>query len=130
VTTTMPGVTSALLFPSNSLAAFSTIVLLAGLGACAKAPAVAISARKKTPVAQRLMIVSSKCRTPTIARPYEMSSPVGIAAAATHDPLWNAAQDQLLRDGHIHNYLRMLWGKKILEWSVSPRAALSILIDL
>ena len=42
-------------------------------------------------------------------------------AAATHDPLWNAAQGQLLREGHIHNYMRMLWGKKILEWSVTPR---------
>lgn len=51
-------------------------------------------------------------------------------AAATHDPLWNAAQGQLLRDGHIHNYLRMLWGKKILEWSASPQAAAAILIEL
>ena len=41
-------------------------------------------------------------------------------AAATHDPLWNAAQAQLVREGRIHNYLRMLWGKKILEWSRSP----------
>ena len=37
--------------------------------------------------------------------------------AKTHDPLWNAAQTQLLREGRIHNYLRMLWGKKILEWT-------------
>ena len=51
-------------------------------------------------------------------------------AAATHDPLWNAAQGQLLQEGHIHNYMRMLWGKKILEWSASPRAALSVLIQL
>ncbi len=50
--------------------------------------------------------------------------------AATHDPLWNAAQVQLVREGRIHNYLRMLWGKKILEWSESPRAALDILIEL
>lgn len=50
--------------------------------------------------------------------------------AATHDPLWNAAQGQLVREGHIHNYMRMLWGKKIIEWSASPRAALSILIEL
>lgn len=50
--------------------------------------------------------------------------------AATHDPLWNAAQGQLLQEGHIHNYMRMLWGKKILEWSVSPRVAVSILIEL
>lgn len=50
--------------------------------------------------------------------------------AATHDPLWNAAQGQLLREGRIHNYLRMLWGKKILEWSASPREALAVMIAL
>jgi deoxyribodipyrimidine photo-lyase len=51
-------------------------------------------------------------------------------AAATHDPLWNSAQRQLVREGRIHNYLRMLWGKKILEWSKSPREALRIMIEL
>ena len=50
--------------------------------------------------------------------------------AGTHDPLWNAAQGQLLREGRIHNYLRMLWGKKILHWSESPRAALEIMLEL
>jgi deoxyribodipyrimidine photo-lyase len=53
-----------------------------------------------------------------------------FATAATHDPLWNAAQVQLARQGRIHNYLRMLWGKKILHWSESPRAALQIMIEL
>jgi deoxyribodipyrimidine photo-lyase len=53
-----------------------------------------------------------------------------FAAARTHDPLWNAAQRQLVRDGRIHNYLRMLWGKKILEWSPTPRDALAVLIEL
>ncbi len=48
----------------------------------------------------------------------------------THDPLWNAAQRQLVREGRMHNYLRMLWGKKILEWSESPRAALEVMIEL
>ncbi|MBN1905318.1 MAG: deoxyribodipyrimidine photolyase [Deltaproteobacteria bacterium] len=48
----------------------------------------------------------------------------------THDPLWNAAQVQLVREGKIHNYLRMLWGKKILEWSPSPERALEIMIRL
>jgi deoxyribodipyrimidine photo-lyase len=51
-------------------------------------------------------------------------------AAATHDPLWNAAQTQLLREGRIHNYLRMLWGKKILEWTAEPRDALEVMIEL
>ncbi len=50
--------------------------------------------------------------------------------AATHDPLWNAAQVQLVREGRIHNYLRMLWGKKILQWSESPEKALEIMIEL
>jgi deoxyribodipyrimidine photo-lyase len=51
-------------------------------------------------------------------------------SAATHDPLWNAAQVQLVREGRIHNYLRMVWGKKILEWAASPREALDIMIEL
>lgn len=51
-------------------------------------------------------------------------------SGSTHDPLWNAAQQQLVREGHIHNYLRMLWGKKILEWTASPQSALSILVQL
>ena len=53
-----------------------------------------------------------------------------LRMAATHDPLWNAAQRQLLVDGTIHNYLRMLWGKKILEWSPSPQAALDVMLEL
>jgi deoxyribodipyrimidine photo-lyase len=50
--------------------------------------------------------------------------------ARTHDALWNAAQRQLLTEGRMHNYLRMLWGKKILEWSPSPELALEIMIEL
>jgi len=50
--------------------------------------------------------------------------------AATHDPLWNAAQTELVRDGRIHTYLRMLWGKKILEWSRTPQDALDTMIHL
>lgn len=48
----------------------------------------------------------------------------------THDMLWNAAQRQLVREGRIHNYLRMLWGKKILEWSASPERALEAMTEL
>ena len=51
-------------------------------------------------------------------------------SAKTHDQLWNAAQRQLVDEGYIHNYLRMLWGKKILEWSSSPRKALATMIEL
>lgn len=50
--------------------------------------------------------------------------------AETHDNIWNAAQRQLKEEGIIHNYLRMLWGKKILEWSANPRDALAIMIEL
>ena len=50
--------------------------------------------------------------------------------AKTHDPLWNAAQTQLLREGRIHNYLRMLWGKKIIEWTRTPEKALAIMVEL
>lgn len=51
-------------------------------------------------------------------------------SAQTHDPLWNAAQRELRAEGTIHNYLRMLWGKKILEWSESPEVALETMIEL
>jgi deoxyribodipyrimidine photo-lyase len=51
-------------------------------------------------------------------------------AAATHDAVWNAAQRQLVRDGWMHNYLRMLWGKKILEWSRTPEEALDTMTGL
>ena len=50
--------------------------------------------------------------------------------AATHDRLWNAAQTQLVREGRMHNYLRMLWGKKILEWTATPQDALAVMIEL
>jgi deoxyribodipyrimidine photo-lyase len=53
-----------------------------------------------------------------------------LADADTHDPLWNAAQVQLRREGRIHNYLRMLWGKKILEWSATPQEAAAAMIAL
>ena len=53
-----------------------------------------------------------------------------FAAARTHDPLWNAAQTELAREGRMHNYLRMLWGKKILEWTASPEEALAVMIEL
>ncbi len=41
----------------------------------------------------------------------------------THDPYWNAAQKELKERGVIQNYMRMYWGKKILEWSSLPREA-------
>ncbi len=48
----------------------------------------------------------------------------------THDPIWNAAQRQLRESGVMHNYLRMLWGKKVLEWSATPQEALEVAFHL
>lgn len=53
-----------------------------------------------------------------------------LEQSQTHDELWNAAQRQLVREGRMHNYLRMLWGKKVLEWSPTPRQAIEWLIHL
>jgi deoxyribodipyrimidine photo-lyase len=50
--------------------------------------------------------------------------------AETHDPLWNAAQRQMVDAGWMHGYMRMYWAKKILEWSPSPRAAYEIAVRL
>ncbi|MDH5315539.1 MAG: deoxyribodipyrimidine photo-lyase [Gemmatimonadota bacterium] len=50
--------------------------------------------------------------------------------ARTHDDLWNAAQRSLLRDGELHNYVRMLWGKSVLMWKETPSDALRVLEHL
>jgi deoxyribodipyrimidine photo-lyase len=53
-----------------------------------------------------------------------------LEGARTHDDLWNAAQRQMTVRGKMHGYLRMYWGKKILEWTPSPEEALRIAIYL
>lgn len=55
---------------------------------------------------------------------------VAWESASTHDPLWNAAQRELVATGTIHNYLRMLWGKKVIEWSRTPEEAYQTLVHL
>ncbi len=50
-------------------------------------------------------------------------SPERLEAAETDDPYWNAAQTEMVARGKMHNYMRMYWGKKILEWSESPEEA-------
>ncbi len=50
--------------------------------------------------------------------------------AQTHDPLWNAAQMEMVHKGKMHGYLRMYWAKKILEWTKSPEEAQRIAITL
>lgn len=46
-----------------------------------------------------------------------------LEAAETEDPYWNAAMNEMKHTGYMHNYMRMYWGKKILEWSSSPEYA-------
>lgn len=50
--------------------------------------------------------------------------------ALTHDPLWNAAQTQMVQTGTMHGYMRMYWAKKILEWTQNPHDAIAIAITL
>lgn len=53
-----------------------------------------------------------------------------LDAAETHDVVWNAAQRELVHAGTIHNYLRMLWGKRIVAWTEHPRDALDFMTEL
>jgi deoxyribodipyrimidine photo-lyase len=62
-------------------------------------------------------------------RPY-LYTEKQLEDAETHDPLWNAAQKQMVLTGWMHGYLRMYWAKKILEWTVSPQAAYEIAVRL
>lgn len=53
-----------------------------------------------------------------------------LEEARTHDEVWNAAQRELRQTGIIHNYLRMLWGKCVLDWKRTPEEALDDLLHL
>jgi len=57
-------------------------------------------------------------------------SPDELEEARTHDPYWNAAQKEMVVTGKMHNYMRMYWGKKILEWCASPEEAFRIAVSL
>jgi deoxyribodipyrimidine photo-lyase len=50
-------------------------------------------------------------------------SPAELERAATHDPYWNTAQQEMVKTGKMQGYMRMYWGKKILEWSKTPQEA-------
>ena len=50
--------------------------------------------------------------------------------AETHDPYWNAAQTEMVVRGKMHGYMRMYWGKKIIEWSRTPEDAFKIALYL
>jgi deoxyribodipyrimidine photo-lyase len=53
-----------------------------------------------------------------------------LEAAQTHDESWNAAMLEMKHTGFMHNAMRMYWGKKIIEWTSSPRAAHRIALHL
>jgi deoxyribodipyrimidine photo-lyase len=53
-----------------------------------------------------------------------------LEQAETHDPYWNAAQREMMITGKMHGYMRMYWGKKILEWSKTPKQAFTIALYL
>lgn len=57
-------------------------------------------------------------------RPY-LYSRDRLEIGESHDPLWNAAQKEMVLTGKMHGYLRMYWAKKLLEWSPSPEEALA-----
>lgn len=63
------------------------------------------------------------------ARP-QVYSAAQFDAAETHDPLWNAAQRQMVKTGWMHGYVRMYWAKKILEWSATPEEAFDTAVTL
>jgi len=50
-----------------------------------------------------------------------------LEAADTSDPYWNAAQTEMCSTGRMHNYMRMYWGKKIIEWSRDPAEAFAVM---
>jgi deoxyribodipyrimidine photo-lyase len=62
-------------------------------------------------------------------RPFLYSEPQ-LKNAETDDPLWNAAQMQMVNGGWMHNYMRMYWAKKILEWNQSPAQAYRNAVEL
>ena len=73
-----------------------------------------------------LRTLSKHSRDP---RPY-LYSYDALEQGRTHDPLWNAAQLEMVRRGKMHGYLRMYWAKKILEWSEDPELAMERTIAL
>jgi deoxyribodipyrimidine photo-lyase len=53
-----------------------------------------------------------------------------LERADTHDRYWNAAMREMVHTGYMHNYMRMYWAKKILEWSPTPEEAYSTALRL
>ncbi len=76
------------------------------------------------PWAQRTLLEHAKDPRPVLYGERQLEN------AETHDELWNAAQRQMVNSGWMHNYMRMYWAKKILEWTPSPAVAHSIAVKL
>ena len=53
-----------------------------------------------------------------------------LEEAVTHDPYWNAAQREMVLTGKMHGYMRMYWGKKILEWTRTPEQGFRVAVYL
>jgi deoxyribodipyrimidine photo-lyase len=53
-----------------------------------------------------------------------------LEAGETYDELWNAAQMQMVKYGWMHNYLRMYWAKKIVEWTPNVGIAMKVAVYL
>jgi deoxyribodipyrimidine photo-lyase len=77
-----------------------------------------------TPAAFPAWATATLGRHQTDARPH-LASEAELEAGDTPDPLWNAAQRQLLATGHMHGWLRMYWAKQVLLWSPDAATALS-----
>jgi deoxyribodipyrimidine photo-lyase len=76
------------------------------------------------PWAHRTLAAHAKDHRPTLYTEKQLEH------AETHDQLWNAAQMQMVNTGWMHNYVRMYWAKKILEWTKSPAEAHHIAVYL
>ena len=78
-------------------------------------------------VYDRFAVLPAWCRATLLAhagdRREHLYTPRQLEAARTHDPYWNAAQTEMILTGSMHGYMRMYWGKKILEWTASPEQA-------
>jgi deoxyribodipyrimidine photo-lyase len=76
------------------------------------------------PWAQRTLSEQAKDKRPVSFNERQLEN------AESYDPLWNAAQVQMVEHGWMHNYMRMHWAKKVLEWTRSPAEAFRIAVRL
>lgn len=76
------------------------------------------------PWAQRTLAEHARDHRPVVYTEKQLEN------AETHDPLWNGGQMQMVNHGWMHNYVRMYWAKKILEWSPSAAQAYRIAVRL